>query len=300
MDDIKELLKQVKRIEIRSRQDMDDLTAGAYRSRFKGQGMAFEDVREYVPGDDVRHIDWNVSARAGHPYVKVFREEREMTVLLVVDCSGSMRFGAIPGFSSRSKMATAAEAAAMVAITALANKDQIGLLVFSDRCERHLAPRRGRNHILRLVREIIDPTRPPRSTDLTAALDEVLRTQRRRTVCFLVSDFLNLDERFAARLQRVRRKHDLIGIRIDDPAERELPKGTWPLALEDPETGNMAVLADNLRARERYRQAWLQQRERCRLAFLAAACDLLDCDTESSTLRSLQRFFSLRRRRIRV
>ena len=174
----REIYQQVKRLEIRSRRLVTDALTGAYHSVFKGQGMDFAEVREYQPGDDIRVIDWNVSARYQHPFVKVFREERELTVMLLVDLSASMRFGAIPGLSERVKMNAAAEAAAVVAITALHNKDRIGLMGFSKQVDVHLAPKRGRGHVMRLVREMLAP-RQVSGTDLTGALDELQRHSRK-------------------------------------------------------------------------------------------------------------------------
>nr|MBA3938689.1 DUF58 domain-containing protein [Planctomycetota bacterium] len=173
-DGLAEILRQVKRIEIRTSRLVSGLAAGPYRSAFRGQGMAFEEVREYSPGDDVRSIDWNVTARAGAPYVKVFREERELTVFLLVDVSGSMRFGAIPRVSPRAKLALAAEAAAVVAVSALKNNDRIGLVTFSDRTEVHLAARKGRSHVARLLREVLASRAGTRPTDLAHALDELV------------------------------------------------------------------------------------------------------------------------------
>ncbi|MBA2480978.1 MAG: DUF58 domain-containing protein, partial [Planctomycetes bacterium] len=155
MTELKELLRQVKRIELRTERLVSSLAAGRYRSAFRGQGMEFDEVREYAAGDDVRTIDWNVTARAGRPYVKVFREERELTTMLLVDVSASMRFGAIPGMSPRVKLALAAEAAAVVGVTALRNHDRLGLVLFSDRTELHLPARKGRGHAMRLVREVL-------------------------------------------------------------------------------------------------------------------------------------------------
>jgi uncharacterized protein (DUF58 family) len=298
MDDVKELLRQVRRIELRTRQAMTELTAGAYRSRFKGQGMTFEEVREYVPGDDVRHIDWNVSARYRHPFVKVFREERELTVILLVDLSASMRFGAIPGLSPRSKMSAAAEAAAVVAITALHNKDQIGLLGFTDRCEVHLAPKRGRGHTMRVVREILAPREAGHGTSICNALDDLQHHSRKQAIVFVISDFLHPELTLASKLQQVRRRHDVIGLRVADPAEQQLPVSDAPLAMRDPETGQELLLASNARNRAKYEHSWNEQRDRVQKCFRAAGADLVDLSTTDNVIMAIQRFFARRRRTV--
>jgi uncharacterized protein (DUF58 family) len=299
-----EVLRQVKRIEIRTNRLVSSLAAGPYRSAFRGQGMAFEEVREYSPGDDVRLIDWNVTARAGHPFVKVFREERELTVFLLVDVSGSMRFGAIPGVSPRAKLALAAEAAAVVAVTALKNQDRIGLVTFSDRTELHLPARKGRGHVARLLREVLASRATPRATSLAHALDELGRVAKRRTVCFLISDFLfsrgGTDLRFNDSLARACRRHDVVGLRVCDPAESALPAGTLPLVMQDPEGETVQVLAGGGRARAAYAAAWSRARAGIDTAFRAAGCDLVDLRTNQSAFAALQRFFRERRRRIHV
>lgn len=301
-DGLAEILRQVKRIEIRTSRLVSGLAAGPYRSAFRGQGMAFEEVREYSPGDDVRSIDWNVTARAGAPYVKVFREERELTVFLLVDVSGSMRFGAIPGVSPRAKLALAAEAAAVVGVSALGNNDRIGLVTFSDRTEVHLAARKGRSHVARLLREVLASRAGTRPTDLAHALDELVRVATRRAVCFLVSDFLftrgTQDLRFADSLARASRRHDVVGLRIADPAERALPGGATPFVLADPEGDGSAVLAGGAAARRRYAAAWAEARGNAATAFRGAGCDLVELGTDQGAFAALNRFFRERRRRV--
>ncbi len=301
MTDVAELLRQVRRIELRTEQLVSALAAGRYRSAFKGQGMEFDEVREYSPGDDVRVIDWNVTARAGKPYVKVFREERELTILLVVDASASMRFGAIPGMSPRVKLALAAEAAAVVGVNALRNNDRLGLILTSDRTELHLPARKGRGHAMRVIREVLAPTTSGRGTDLAHALDELARVVRKRCVCFLVSDFLSdgdQPQRFATALARAGRRHDVIGLRIADPAESDLPAG-GPLVLTDPETGATGVYAGGRGAQRRYREAWTTARLQTAKTFQAAGADLVELTTSDSAVNALMRFFRQRQRRVR-
>jgi uncharacterized protein (DUF58 family) len=301
-DAIAELLRQIKRIEIRTTRLVSSLAAGPYKSAFRGQGMAFEEVREYVAGDDVRTIDWNVTARAGSPFVKVFREERELNTFLLVDISGSMRFGAIPGISPRAKLALAAEAAAVVAVTALKNNDRIGLVTFSNRTEVHVPARKGRGHVSRVLREVLASPGTNRPTDLAHALDELARVAKRRTVCFLVSDFLFNDHaayaRFAEALARANRRHDVVGLRVQDPAEATLPMGSTPMVLSDPEGPAHAVLASGRHACTIYEHAWAGNRQAVASAMHAANCDLVELSTQQSAFTSLSRFFRERRRRI--
>jgi uncharacterized protein (DUF58 family) len=309
--DVSEILRQVRRIELRTERLVTSLASGGYRSAFKGQGMEFDEVREYSAGDDVRAIDWNVTARAGKPYVKVFREERELTIVLVVDVSASMRYGAIPGLSQRAKLALAAEAAAVVGVNALRNNDRLGLVLASDRTERHLAARKGRGHCLRVIREVLAPVASAPGTDLGHALDELVRVARRRAVCFVVSDFLGAGDSsgdssgnssgnssgFAAALARAARRHDLIGLRVMDPGEASLPPGNLPLAMIDPETGAQALLANGNAARRDYAAAWSSAREATTKAFRGCGCDLVDLTTTESAVAALLRFFRQRRRR---
>ncbi len=303
--DLKDILRQVKRIELRTNRMVSSLAAGRYRSAFRGQGMEFDEVREYTPGDDIRTIDWNVTARAGRPYVKVYREERELTTMLLVDVSASMRFGAIPGISPRAKIALAAEAAAVVGVTALRNHDRIGLVLFSDRTELHLPARKGRGHAMRLVREVLAAPRllgTSLATGLPEALDELGRVAKRRAVCFVISDFLfpvdGSVQRFAGSLARAARRHDVVGLRVTDPGEEALPTGSAPLLIQDPEGSQVLALRGGSRSRARYADAWRAARGRTQEAFQGAGCDLVDLRTDRSALSALTRFFKERRRRI--
>lgn len=295
--ELSEILRQVKRIELRTEKLVSTLASGGYRSAFRGTGLEFEEVREYSAGDDVRQIDWNVTARAGRPYVKVFREERELSTVLLVDVSGSMRFGAIPGVSPRAKLALAAEAAAVVAVNALRNRDRIGLVAFADRTLTHLPSRRGRGHALRVVREVLAQRRARGRADLAHAIDELRRVAKRRAVVFLVSDFLGAGDALGPALARAARRHDVIGLRVHDPGEERLPGGSVPLALADPEGDGELVLANGRSARTAYAAAWKAERERTARAFAAAGCDLVDLRTDGSAVAALTRFFRERRGR---
>ena len=292
-DALADILRQVRRIDLRTRRLVSSLTAGGYRSAFRGTGLEFEEVREYSPGDDVRAIDWNVTARAGRPYIKVFREERELTILLLVDVSGSMRFGAIPGISPRAKLALAAEAAAVVAVSALRNRDRIGLIAFAERTRLHLPARRGRGHALRLVREVLAGGAAGRA-DLAHALDEVQRVAKRRAVVFIVSDFIEGGEALASALARAARRHDVIGLRVTDPGEERLPAGGAPLVIADPEGDGELVLANGRAARAAYAAAWTGRRTEVARTFAGAGCDLLDLRTDGGAARAIARFFARR------
>jgi uncharacterized protein (DUF58 family) len=303
--DLADILRQVKRLELRTNRLVSALAAGRYRSAFRGQGMEFDEVREYSPGDDIRSIDWNVTARAGRPYVKVFREERELTTMLLVDASASMRFGAIPGISARAKLSLAAEAAAIIGITALRNHDRIGLMLYSRATDLHLPARKGRGHALRLVREVLAV--PGRQvigggTDLSAALDELARVAVRRAVVFVISDFLptggGVAPRLGSSLARLGRRHDVVGLRVSDPAESRLPAGREPVVIEDPEGGEQIVLRGGSRSRARYSELYQANRLHTDEQFRAAGCDLVDLTTDASAITALTRFFRDRRRRM--
>ncbi len=231
-----ELFQKIKSIQIRTQRLVTDVMAGEYESAFKGRGMEFEDVREYQPGDDIRHIDWKVTARTGTPHVKRHREERELTVMLMVDVSSSSSFGT----AGKLKSEVAAEVAAILAYTAIRSHDRVGLIIFSDRIERYIPPKKGRAHVWRVIREILGFRPSRRNTDLDGALEFLSRISRRKAVVFLLSDFL--DEGWADRLRIASRRHDLTAVPVLDPRERELPD-VGLLELEDAETGE-TILVD--------------------------------------------------------
>jgi uncharacterized protein (DUF58 family) len=230
-----ELFQKIKAIQIRTQRLVNDVFAGEYESAFKGRGMEFEEVREYFPGDDVRHIDWNVTARMGAPFVKVHREERELTVMLVVDVSSSGAFGS----GSKLKNEVAAEVAALLAYTAIKSNDRVGLIIFSDRVEHYIPPKKGRAHVWRVIRDILTYKPSRRNTDLTAALEYMGKVVPRRVVAFIISDFL--DEGFADRLRIAAKRHDVTAICVGDRRERELPR-IGLIELEDAETGETILI----------------------------------------------------------
>ena len=230
-----ELLARIKAIQIRTQRLVTDVLAGEYHSAFKGRGMEFEQVREYAPGDDIRHIDWNVTARMSSPFVKEHREERELTVMLIVDVSSSGAFGT----SGKQKREVVAELAAVLAYLAIQNNDRVGMIVFSDRIERFIPPKKGRAHVWRVIREVLSFRPAGRGTDLEGALEYLSRVVRRRSVGFVISDFL--DTGFAERLRVAARRHDLTAIRVLDRREVSLPR-LGLVELEDAETGRTVVM----------------------------------------------------------
>jgi uncharacterized protein (DUF58 family) len=286
-----DVLRRVRRLEIRARHLVEDVFAGQSESVFKGRGIEFADVRPYVPGDEVRDIDWNVTARLGAPFVKRFVEEHELTVVLVVDGSGSLEFGSHGG----SKRELVAELASLLSFASLTHSARLGLVLFTDRLELFVPPRRGRQQVLRIVRELV--TRPLRGTgtDWRAGLEFANRVLRRHTVLFLLSDFLTPVE---GRLFRITaRRHDLICLWVEDPREQELPSVGW-VEFEDLESGRLrAVNTGDRRVREAYRAARAEARERARRTLAQANADHIVLPTDKSYLPPLLRYFAARRRR---
>jgi uncharacterized protein (DUF58 family) len=284
----RDVLRQIRRLQLFARKAVEDLLGGEYRSVFKGMGIAFEEVREYQAGDDVRAIDWNVTARMGHPFIKRFIEERELTVLLMVDTSGSNRFGT----HYRQKREVAAELAALIAFSAIANNDKVGLMAFTDRVERYVPPHKGTRHVLRLIRDILYFQPERTGTSILEALDFLNRVQHRRAVVFLLSDFL--DHGYERLLKRTGRRHDLILARIADPREEEVPAAGL-VELEDAETGRHLLLdTSNAQARAAFAAAGRQRRESLRELTGAARIDLIEVSTEGDHLDALVRFFEMR------
>jgi uncharacterized protein (DUF58 family) len=233
--DTKELMRQVGQIRVITSRLVDEHLSGEYHSVFRGQGMEFDEVRAYTPGDDVRTIDWNVTARTGHPHIKRFAEERELTIIFLVDVSGSHSFGSI----DRTKAETAAQLTALLALSAIKNQDNVGLILFSDRIEKSLPPRKGRLAALRIVREVLASEATSRGTDIAAALRFLGSVQKRKAVVFLISDFQ--DTNFEQQLRVTSRRHDLICCPIEDPRESELP-ALGLIDLQDAETGELVLV----------------------------------------------------------
>lgn len=290
--DINELLKKVRRLEIVSNRFANDLFAGQYKSVFRGRGMEFSEVREYQPGDDVRQIDWNVTARAGRPFIKRFVEERELTVLFLVDLSASGVFG-----SSRSKIETATEVVATLMFSALKNNDKVGLMTFGDRVLDYTPPRKGKANVLNLIRRLVGARPVAGPTDLAAALDYVDRVLKRRAVVFLVSDFYAPDAE--RQLARVRRRHDLIALSLTDPREQGFPD-VGMLRLRDPETGETAVVDTSSRkVRDLLAERFRSRRQKTEETLRRSKTDRLAIGTDRDFLSDLRGFFKNRQRRAR-
>ena len=271
---------------------VDDVFAGEYESAFKGRGMEFEEVRDYQPGDDIRHIDWNVTARMGSPFVKVHREERQLTVMLVVDVSSSGAFGS----GAKLKNEVAAEVAALLAYTAIKSNDRVGLIIFSDSIEHYIPPKKGRAHVWRVIRDILTfrPTR--KRTDLEAALEYMARVTRKRAVAFVVSDFL--DEEFGERLRVVARRHDVTAVTVTDRREMELP-AIGLIELEDAETGETLLLDTRDRnVTEGFRLLGEEERSERRDLFRGAGVGQVEIRADDPDyVDALVRYFHTRERR---
>jgi uncharacterized protein (DUF58 family) len=288
----KEILKKLRKIEIHTARLANDQLAGTYASVFKGRGLAFDEVRMYQPGDDVRFIDWNVTARTSAPHVKVFREEREMTVMLLVDMSGSQRFGTRGMF----KQDLVAEVSAVLAFSAVKNNDRVGLVLFTDDVEKVIAPRKGPRHVMRVVAETLQFQPKGRGTDLSRALDVLGRLSRRRAVTFVVSDFLGDDYEHSLRVAAAR--HDLVPVTVTDPREDELVDVgiAW---CEDLETGELVpVDTSSARVREAYRQRVTQQKVARDTLFKRLAIDHIALQTHRPYITPLAEFFRRRARRM--
>jgi uncharacterized protein (DUF58 family) len=295
----KDILKKVRQIEIRTSRLVNDSLAGEYHSVFKGRGMDFDEVREYVPGDEVRAIDWNVTARAGRPFVKKFTEERELTILLAVDVSASGNFGS----GTQSKRQMAAELASVLAFSAIRNSDKVGLVLFSDQIEQYIPPKKGRQHVLRVIREILFFEPQSRGTDIVRALDFANQVTSRRAIMFLISDFdlPNQDQALADVRRAVRlasRRHDVVALHVHDLREAELPD-IGQLAVEDAETGELIELdTTDERVRSRFAELAQQRVENLRRALAGEGVDTLNLDTREPYEPALRSFFKNRERRM--
>ena len=299
MTDVKELMAKVGKIRILTNKLIDDQLSGDYHSTFKGQGVEFDEVRPYVPGDDVRTIDWNVTAKTGLPYIKRFSEERELTILFMVDVSRSQGYGSV----RRSKMELAAEVTALLALTAIRNQDKIGLILFSDQIVKYIPPRKGRDSVMRLVREVLAAEDSATGgTDIAAALKFLNSVQKRRAVVFLVSDFLLSSVKpqtssFEQLLRATARHHDMVCVPVSDPAEQELPN-VGLVELEDPETGEL-VLVDTSSAavRRRFSATASEENEELKRFFLKTGIDTLTIATDRPYIDEVRALFKRRARK---
>lgn len=287
-----EVIRRIRRIHIHSSHLVNDILAGEYESAFRGRGMEFEEVREYQPGDDVRDIDWNVTARMGHPYVKVYREERELTILLLVDVSGSGQFGS----GAQMKNALSAELAAVLAYAAVKNNDRVGLIIFSDIIEKFIPPKKGRNHVWRVIREVLEHCPRSKKTDIGAALDFLNRITSRRVIAFLLSDFIARD--YEKLLRITNKKHDLIAISITDPREREMPP-VGLAELVDAETGEKRLIdTGEAGFRREFSARAARQANETREIFRRCSVDHIPLITDQPYINALMKFFRMREKRM--
>ena len=287
----KEILEKVRRIELSTRGLVTEVLAGEYHSVFKGRGMEFAEVKEYAYGDDIRNIDWNVTARLGHPYVKKFDEERELTVILAVDVSGSGEFGS----NQLLKREIAAELCAIIAFAAIRNNDKVGLVMFTDQVEKYLPPRKGKKHVLRVIRELLYFKPQNKGTNLSEAIGFTSRMAKRRATVFLVSDFM--DENYETQLRILRRKHDVIAAQIVDPLEALDIDAGW-LELEDSESGDLIALnTSSKRFKTLYISNFKREQSAIREKFLSMGIDSIEINTNENYINPLVQFFKMRNQR---
>lgn len=290
----RELVRKIRRIEIVTRSLVESLFSGEYHSVFKGRGMEFDQVREYQVGDDVRSIDWNVTARMNRPFVKEFVEERELVVMLAVDVSASSDFGTASHFKSE----IAAEICSLLAFSAIKNNDKVGLLLFTDRVEKYITPRKGKRHVLRVIRELLYSRPEGKGTDLNAALEHLNHVLKRRAVIFFVSDFLSGP--FSRLLRVTNKRHDVIAVRVTDPREREIPDVGY-VELEDAETGERLFFSTGSESfRKSYRMGRARDDQKLRSIFRSTGVDLVDVSTDGGYVDPLVEFFRQRARRMRA
>lgn len=290
--DTKELMKQVGKIRVITNRLVDDHLTGAYHSVFRGQGIEFDEVREYVAGDDIRAIDWNVTARMGHPYIKRFSEEREMTVMFLVDVSGSQGFGS----GERTKAELAAEITCLLALSAIKNQDNVGLVLFSDRIEKSIPPRKGRTAVMRLVREVLAAEETRRGTDITAALRFLSNVQKRRAVVFIISDFMDQD--YDRELRVISRRHDVICCPVTDPRELQLVNAGL-IEVQDPETGELCLLDTSSRQlREAFRVQGEARFQELAQRFRRLKIDTIWGSTDRPFIDDVRKLFKQRQSRV--
>ena len=290
----RELAKKIRYLQIYTSKAVNDTLAGEYESVFKGRGMEFDEVREYQAGDDVRTIDWNVTARMGHPYVKRFVEERELTVVFLVDLSASGAFGSV----RRMKNEVAAELCALLAFSAIKNNDKVGLVVFTDRIELFVPPAKGTTHVLRLIRDLLSFKPRQSRTDIAAGIEYIGRVTTKKSVVFLVSDFLGSD--YEKQLRILSRRNDVIAVSVTDPREVSMPN-VGLVELEDAETGELIVLDTGSAAvRRNYEKMGHTRQAKLREMFRSMDVDQIDVFTHRDYLKDLVRFFKTRERRLRV
>jgi len=288
----RELLKQVRQIEIKTKGLVNHVFSGEYHSVFKGRGMEFSEVREYQVGDDIRSIDWNVTARFGHPYIKVFEEERELTVMLIIDLSGSLSFGTV----NKTKQQIAAELSAILAFSALKNNDKVGLILFTDKIEKFVPPRKGRKHVLRIIREILSFEPEGKETNIDLALQYFNNSIKKRSIAFLLSDFI--DSGYEKILKIVTKKHDLIGLVLSDKREKEIPR-IGLIKVMDSETGKERWLdTSNRKVYESIIKMNNENDLKRKNIFLSSRLDSIEIETDEDYVKPLVQFFKMRGKRL--
>jgi len=286
-----ELIKKVRKIEIKTRGLSKHIFSGEYHSAFKGRGMAFSEVREYFPGDDIRSIDWNVTARTGHAHIKVFEEERELTLMLVVDISSSEDFGS----TIQMKRELLTEFCAVLAFSSLLNNDKVGLILFSDTIEKYIPPKKGKTHVLRIIRELIEFKPNSKKTSIKKGLEYFNSVQKKRSICFLISDFI--DNNFEDVLKIIGKRHDTVAVRIFDKRESELPS-MGVIDLIDAETNEVITIdTSNKLVREKYQNFWLNSNKKLKDKFNKSNIDSISFATDESYIAPLQNFFKKRESR---
>ncbi|MCG8565125.1 MAG: DUF58 domain-containing protein [Desulfobacterales bacterium] len=287
------IIRKIRRVHIKSRRTVSSIMAGQYRSVFRGSGMEFEEVREYSPGDEVKSIDWKVSARLGKPFVKRFREEREAIVMLLIDMSDSLKFGTFSG----QKLETVAETASVLAFSAIKNNDKVGVIFFTDQVEKYIPPKKGSAHIWRVIKEIFTFTPQGRGTDLNAPLEYVAKVLKKRSFVFILSDFLGPADQRA--LGIARRRHEIIGVNIQDDGALALPK-SGILPVRDLETGGVRwVDGAHVETRRAYARIQAGRRAQMRRLFIRSKCDFMELNTRDSVAEALSRYFRQREKRLR-
>jgi uncharacterized protein (DUF58 family) len=283
-----ELIKKVRKIEIKTRGLSKNIFAGEYHTAFKGRGMTFAEVREYQYGDDIRSVDWNVTARFGHPYIKIFEEERELTVVLLIDVSGSREFGTV----SQLKKDIFTEVAATLAFSTIQNNDKIGVIFFSDRIEKFIPPKKGKKHVLHIIRELIDFTPVSNKTNIAAALRYFTNAIKKSSTAFIISDFM--DKNFEKDLTIANRKHDVVALQVYDIRETELPN-VGLVKLKDAETGERIwVDTSDKRLRTTYKHAWGQSQLELQKSFSKSGVNSVSMNTSEDYVRALMKLFKMR------
>lgn len=289
--DTSDILKRVRKIEIKTKGLSKHIFSGEYHSAFKGRGMSFSEVRDYSYGDDVRNIDWNVTARTGSPHVKIFEEERELTVIFLVDISKSSFFGTVNRFKSEVNT----EVAATLAFSAISNNDKVGAILFTDKIEKYIPPQKGKSHILRIIRELIYYKPEGQKTDLDKALVYLNNVIKKRSICFVLSDFLT--DNYESALTIASRRHDIVGIHIYDEKEEELPN-VGLLKVKDAETGKVKVIdTSSKKLRERYNEFFTKHQKFYKSVFTKTGADTIQIKTNEDYVKSLLQFFKKRGKR---